>query len=346
MTSVQQGRLFKLVAVGTLMLAIMVAGLMGNQNSRTLAHEDEAHQTFMIQAGAFGLGNVELVAFAPNSLKVHRGDTVMWHFNSFHNVHFGEDTAASLIIAPEANGQPMPQLNPAVVFPTVQTGATYTGGEANTGLPVDPSAPLTFSMVIDLPPGNYLYYCDVHPGMVGAIEVVADDVEIPSASEVVATAADDISMQVTPPTLTIEPRDLQGAAMASDGKLAISAGSGEYGRTSIQAFSSPLAVIHVGESVTWTVPADSIEPHTITSSNFGGQEFIPMPQPNGPPVIALGEVFIPGAKTEISASDSFNSGFLEPGQSYSLTFSEPGVHAYVCRLHDGMSGVVVVEPAM
>jgi len=43
----------------------------------------------------------------------------------------------------------------------------------------------------------------------------------------------------------------------------------------------------------------------------------------------------------------FDSGMLQPGQSYSRVFTEPGVYRYVCTLHEGsgMKGVVIVKPS-
>ena len=43
----------------------------------------------------------------------------------------------------------------------------------------------------------------------------------------------------------------------------------------------------------------------------------------------------------------FDSGLLQPGQSYSRVFTEPGIYRYVCTLHEGsgMKGVVVVKPS-
>jgi plastocyanin len=34
-----------------------------------------------------------------------------------------------------------------------------------------------------------------------------------------------------------------------------------------------------------------------------------------------------------------------PGQSFTLTFTEPGTYPYTCNLHPAMNGVVVVLPA-
>jgi plastocyanin len=46
----------------------------------------------------------------------------------------------------------------------------------------------------------------------------------------------------------------------------------------------------------------------------------------------------PGAKP-------FDSGFLKPGESFSETFSVPGVYRYTCAVHEakGMKGELVVE---
>jgi plastocyanin len=42
----------------------------------------------------------------------------------------------------------------------------------------------------------------------------------------------------------------------------------------------------------------------------------------------------------------FDSGYLQPGQSYTRVFAQPGVYRYVCLLHEGngMKGVIVVRP--
>lgn len=74
------------------------------------------------------------------------------------------------------------------------------------------------------------------------------------------------------------------------------------------AFSPALLTVAVGDTVTWTNADD--RPHTVTADA-------------GP----------------------FDSGNLDPGQSYSYTFTAPGSVAYVCTYHDGMSAVITVEAA-
>jgi len=43
----------------------------------------------------------------------------------------------------------------------------------------------------------------------------------------------------------------------------------------------------------------------------------------------------------------FDSGYLQPGESYARVFTRPGTYRYVCTLHEmnGMRGVIVVRPA-
>ncbi len=46
-----------------------------------------------------------------------------------------------------------------------------------------------------------------------------------------------------------------------------------------------------------------------------------------------------------SGANPFGSGFLQPGQSFTHTFTVPGIYRYVCTLHEtsGMKGVVIVK---
>jgi plastocyanin len=338
-------RMLKLGFVGALILGVVAVGLLGNRNV-ALAQDTEP-QTYMVQAGTFTLGNIEILAFGPQELQVHRGDTVMWHFNGFHNVRF-DSAPAELIIAPDVDGQPLPQVNPVIAFPTIENGAVYQGGVVGSGVPLDPAAPLTFSLVIDLEPGTYAYVCDIHPGMLGSITVVEDDVAIPTPGEAAAQGAAELdAMNAAAGQAGLEMA--VGAQMTPEGdELAITAGSAGPGRATIQQFYSPVGVIHAGQSVTWTVPAESQDPHTVTAVGFEGEDFELIPQEGGPPIIAVGPGLVASIESgsEVGADDIFHSGLLFPGQTYTLTFAEEGVYPYVCHLHAGMQGVIVVEPAM
>ena len=47
--------------------------------------------------------------------------------------------------------------------------------------------------------------------------------------------------------------------------------------------------------------------------------------------------------TVTATDNSFNSGDIKPGQSWTYTFSTPGTFAYYCIYHNWMKGTVVVE---
>ena len=72
-----------------------------------------------------------------------------------------------------------------------------------------------------------------------------------------------------------------------------------------------LIIIEKGKQVTW-VNEDSAF-HSITSGYYG------------------------------APTDLFDSGHLDPFESYTLTFDEAGTYDYFCTLHPWMKGQVIVE---
>jgi plastocyanin len=342
---VRMNRLLKLGIIVVLTLSVFAAGLL-NSPQPTLA-QDMSHNTYMVEAGGFGEANVEVLAFAPAFLQVHRGDTVMWHVTSFHNMRFGEQEEPFITVE-EIGGSPTSVGNPRVFFPTLENGASYMGGEANSGLPPEDAIKSFYSLVMDLEPGLYSYRCDVHPGMAGIIEVVADDVVIPSPSEVAAAADKELDDQINPAIGAYFGAMATAPTQPVDGSITIMAGIGGTGRASSLQFASPLAVIKVGETVTWQVPADSPTLHFINSAPYDpaiNPDIIPQENASGPPTLLAGTGFM-GTTADgatIAAGEGFNSAILDPGQTFSLIFSDPGVYPYVCHVHPGMSGVIIVQ---
>ena len=47
-----------------------------------------------------------------------------------------------------------------------------------------------------------------------------------------------------------------------------------------------------------------------------------------------------------NGAKAFDSGFMHPGDTYSHTFTEPGIYNYICAPHEtsGMRGKIVVLP--
>ena len=72
------------------------------------------------------------------------------------------------------------------------------------------------------------------------------------------------------------------------------------------AFQTPQLSVAAGTTVAWT--NDGPSPHTVTA-----------------------------------VEGEFDGGVLDPGSTFSHTFERPGTFAYVCVLHPGMHGTVVVE---
>jgi plastocyanin len=83
------------------------------------------------------------------------------------------------------------------------------------------------------------------------------------------------------------------------------------------AFNPQTITIHVGQTVVWR--NDDTVPHTTTSGSCSGNVCTPAP--------------------------GWDSGTLNPGQSFSHTFDTAGTFGYYCRIHGAaMQGTVVVVP--
>ena len=78
----------------------------------------------------------------------------------------------------------------------------------------------------------------------------------------------------------------------------------------IENFSFGETRLEAGQTVVWT-SVDGV-PHTVTSGSRG------------------------------VAKDGFDSGFINPGQSFAIRFDKPGEYPYTCALHPYMNGTVIV----
>jgi plastocyanin len=92
-------------------------------------------------------------------------------------------------------------------------------------------------------------------------------------------------------------------------------------------FDPDRVTIKVGQTVTWT--NEGVVPHTTTCDPAANPvekshpEFIKLP----------------------AGAETWNSGFLDPGKSFSHTFTVPGEYDYICIPHvlSGMRGQIIVE---
>ena len=337
--------MFRIIKITVFACLITLLSLSGNAFA-----QDAAPQSFVVIAGAGAPAQVDVMDFAPHTLKIHRGDTVTWFMAGFHNVDFNTQPQP-LVIAPEVDGKPTPQLNPAAVYPNIPDKGVYTGGVASSGLPVIPNASPTFTLTFDVAPGTYNYYCDVHPGMMGEIVVVPDDQPIPSPTEASTQGLMELGKNISDGTAAFDQALTASQDQMTAGADGATVQMGKMvGLVSLDAFFPYTVTIRAGQSVTWTMEDHTMELHTVTSLPLPSdeEEFLPQaPQGNNPPAILLGPVAAPSTPSgsTIHAGDTFNSGLMMMGKSYTLTFADPGVYPYGCFLHDGMLGVVVVLPA-
>jgi plastocyanin len=132
-----------------------------------------------------------------------------------------------------------------------------------------------------------------------------------------------------------------GAQVATT-PLTLSAGAETAGGfVQLNAFAPHTVTIAAGDSLTWRV--DSEEFHTV--SFLAG---------TSPPPFVIAEpegVYLNPAATMPSGGATYDgrslvgSGLLTLGQTYTLSFPQPGTYEYVCLVHPEMKASVVVKPA-
>jgi plastocyanin len=111
-----------------------------------------------------------------------------------------------------------------------------------------------------------------------------------------------------------------------------------------QAYGPDPVIIRVGDTVTWTF----MGAHTVTFNAGRPDPVLFMPGP-GTGEAQLGPGYFPIGVTDSSmtydGSTPLSTGFIEPGNTFSLTFTKPGNFGYVCTVHPGMRGMVEVREA-
>lgn len=108
-------------------------------------------------------------------------------------------------------------------------------------------------------------------------------------------------------------------------KLTAPVAQGTIGMTDM-GFVPPAITVNVGDKVVWKNSSPVI--HNVVDDTSKALSTIDVKLPSG--------------------AHPFDSGLLQPGQSFSRVFTEPGIYRYVCTLHEGsgMKGVVIVRPSL
>lgn len=304
-----------------------------------------AAESVTVSAGAESQGgDVQLNEFAPVQVTVNVGDSVTWSLDSteFHDVVFTAGGAPPDFVQPGADGV---FLNPLAVLP--QGGSSYDGSDmvASGLLNKGQSWSVMFTKA-----GTYPYFCAIHQGMVGSVQVLGSGQTADTQAAIDARRSAQVNMELATRSVPSIMANL-GQLDAAGATAGIVAGI-QNGPSDVQRFLPPRVVIHAGDSLTWEWKTQET-PHTVTflAGQAAPEVVIPQPQASGPPRFQLNPVVLApaGDPTNWNGGTYLNSGFLQPMPNqpepeFTVHFSNPGTYNYVCVLHQGMVGTIVVEP--
>ena len=294
--------------------------------------------TWQLQAGAQnGDKGVQALAFLPNEIWIHAGDSITWTFpaDEPHTVSFLRPGQTRLAFAVGCPG--------VTANPSGFDGSTC----VNSGVLVDGQ---TYTVSFPVA-GNFKLVCLVHANMTATVHVLSLSTPLPHGQSYYDQQANRERSKLF--------SDLRATAHTDGSSHTVAAGTGKIIGTpggsdsaSVMRFMNATKVIHVNETVEW-ISAEAVANHTIT---FGTEPTNPIPpSPNV-------TVDVDGARhaTISSPSDSVHSGFIGPAPQervglpqaplsatrFRVTFTQPGEYHYICALHDelGMVGVIIVLP--
>ena len=152
-------------------------------------------------------------------------------------------------------------------------------------------------------------------GYYGSV-VAVEDPRVPSfVVDTLDALAPNCSAKITP--ADIRKFAARAAAGQSDGQSTV--------QMTDMAFQSQTITVNVGQEVVWKNTSSTI--HNVVADPAKA--------------MVAADVRVP------SGAHTFASQLLQPGQTFSHTFTVPGVYRYVCTLHEsnGMKGVVIVKDA-
>lgn len=294
----------------------------------------------------------QALAFLPNELWIHAGDTITWtsHSDDIHTVTFL--TATQVV--------PSFQAGCSQAEPYTPSGSSFDG---STCISAPPLAKGQTYAVVFPKAGSYKVECLVHNYMTGTIHVLDTSVPLPHDQDYyddLAAAQRKLLFSEGSPEMRMAHDDDDDSMRIYRHHTNVTAGVGEVLATaggtqvgSLVRFLKGTVQIHVGDTVEWS-NNDPQEPHTITFGTEPADLFSPSPN------VTVDADGVRHATID-SISDSVHSGFIEatfqdfPGlisevpldhTRFRITFTEAGTFDYKCALHDnlGMVGKVIVIP--
>jgi plastocyanin len=217
----------------------------------------------------------------------------------------------------------------------------------------------------DAEPGTYFYYCNYHwTHMSGTVEVVEPGQPIPSQDEVNRQARKEIEEDAKIALEKLEEAEDAEEVESSVGKLSLPLAGREADEdyaVIINEFLPSKIEARRNRPVTWTF--DGI-PHTVSfnvpkyfpvftvDDDTGEVEWNPKSyEPEGWEVPERpdsdDDEDAPPRNVDVGKWDGsggfHSSGALDPGESFTVTFTKSGTYAYACVLHPQMVGTVTVK---
>jgi plastocyanin len=297
-------------------------------------------QTWQAAVGAQSVDKAkQVIAFLPNEIWIHAGDTVNWTVGAdeIHTITF---LTVGQIRLPFFVG-----------CPGFSFGAASFDGSTCVSTPPMVSGQ-TFSVMFPSS-GNFKLVCLVHPDMTGVVHVLDPSASLPHEQSFydkeAAAQARDLLAELNLGSVRHHFEAANGVIMGAGKTLA---NGGGHNTISLMRFVQPELVIHANATLEWTNDDPSM-PHTITFGTEPVDTFPPSPNVSTDADGAL-------HATVFSTGDSVHSGFIvsAPQDQTSLpqtplgftrfrvTFTKSGVYPYICALHDdlGMKGTIIVLP--
>ncbi len=360
-------RTVKLLSLGLSVVLVLVFSFTLAASAKAPA---SSSQTYTVMVGMENPHKgVEIMAYFPDTVTIHVGDTVHWvqNANEIHTVTFldGAEPPPLLVSAEELGVPPTPSpllFNPAAVNPAVPTDRRYSGsGFVNSGLMGrEPGQFREFNLTFTAE-GIYDYMCLVHGfAMSGAVVVVGQGEPIPSPNQAMAEGREQVARQLAkvPAVMRDAMNSIMPTVMNDDGSMThrVMIGYAD-GQIELMQFFPDRLVVRPGDTVVWEMSAQNNAPHTVTFLNGAAEPdlVIAVPQSSGPPLLyANPATFFPYPEyppTPVLTRDGvYNSGVMNPipGTSYSLSIGDvaPGLEPFLCLLHNesGMKGTLMVVP--
>ena len=286
----------------------------------------------------------QVLAFLPNELWIHQGDSVTWSF-------------------PTAERHTVSFLTPGQVRQKFQVGCP---GSVPSGASFDGTTCVNSDVLMNgqtytvtFPQrGNFKLACLVHLYMTGVVHVLDGSVVLPRDQEYYDREAERERRELLSDAEGLEGRAFVIARRTSDTAVAAgvsdvvaTTGGGVHG-SAVMRFLRDRIEVHVGDTVEWTNISPGVN-HTVT---FGTEPADPFAPPSSNVTMD-----VDGALHSIvgSPTDSVHSGLFGPAPGervgaaqtplgvtrFRVTFTAPGTFRYICALHDdeGMVGTVEVR---